>query len=231
MYSSNELEPCRLCDRRQACRHWELPSKTYEHLGAIAEHSDVLPAGHRLWELHEPIHAVHIVRSGAFKCSRSYGDVHERVLGFAFPTEMIGVDGSCRGQHQSDAMALVESRVCSFPLSRLTALMGQHPELSVKIAQLASNTLSHPDLNNGSSPEQRVAGFLMNLSRRAFRRGEPAADLELPMSAAELGSYLQVAPETVDAVLVHLARHHQIDIGTGHVRLLKPELLQVLASA
>jgi CRP/FNR family transcriptional regulator, anaerobic regulatory protein len=231
MNTAKEPGVCRLCDRRKACRTWELTSKACEQLDDIAEHSDVLSAGHRLWELHEPIRGLHIIRSGAFKCSRSYSDDHERVLGFTFPTELVGIDGIYVGLHQSAAVALEDSRLCSFSLSKLTPLMDRHPDLRALVTRLLSNTLHHPDLDGARSPEQRIADFLMNLSRRAFRRGAPATDVDLPMSPAEMGSYLQIPAETVSAVLVHLARHRQIDIGAGHVRLLKPELLQVLASA
>ncbi len=231
MNTPKEPGVCRLCDRRQACRTWELSSKACEQLDDIAEHSDILPAGHRLWGFHEPIRALHIVRSGSFKCSRTYSDDHERVLGFTFPTELLGIDGLYVGLHQSSAVALEDSRICSFNLSKLTPLMNQNADLRALVARLIGNTQRHQESGDDRSPEQRVAGFLMNLSQRAFRRGDPAADFDLPMSPVELGSYLQIPAETVSAVLVHLARHHQIDLDSGHVRLLKPEVLQVLASA
>jgi CRP/FNR family transcriptional regulator len=229
MNTIKEREQCRVCNRREACRNWDLGAKVREQLDGIAEHSGPIVAGTRLWEWHDPILAVHIVRSGSFKCCRSSDD-HEQTLGFTFPTEMVGIDGIYTGLHQSNAVALEESRLCSFKLSRLQPLMGQYPDLSALILRIVSNTLRHPDLDGGRSPQQRVAGFLVNLSKRARRRGELPDAIHLPMSHREIGSYLHLPPETVSAELTHLARHRHIELETGRVRVLEPGHLEQAAS-
>jgi CRP/FNR family transcriptional regulator len=231
MNTAKEREVCRICDRRDACRRWDLSAEVCERLDDIGEHSGIIPAGHRLWELSEPILAINIVRSGAFKCCRAGDDGHDLVLGFTLPTEVVGVDGMYIGLHKSNAVALEDSRICSFDLARLKPLMSQYPDLSALVLRLVSNTLRHPDLDGHRNPEQRIAAFLINLSRRALRRGEPAAVFGLPMSPKEIGSYLQLPPETVRSVLDRLSDHRQIDLGPGRVHLLAPERLQVLASA
>lgn len=74
--------------------------------------------------------------------------------------------------------------------------------------------------------EERVAAFLLHLSRGQATRGADPAKLRLTMTRAELGSYLGMKLETVSRVLSKLRRAGIIEVRAKHVRLLDMAGLQ-----
>jgi CRP/FNR family transcriptional regulator, anaerobic regulatory protein len=68
--------------------------------------------------------------------------------------------------------------------------------------------------------EERLATFLLNLSRRFVRRGYSASDFHLRMTREELGSYLGLKLETVSRLFSQFQADALIDVQQKHVRIL-----------
>jgi CRP/FNR family transcriptional regulator len=71
--------------------------------------------------------------------------------------------------------------------------------------------------------EQRVATFLLNLSRRFKARGFSAAEFHLRMTRAEIGCYLGVKLETVSRMFSKFQREHLVQANGKTVRIVDPE--------
>ena len=79
--------------------------------------------------------------------------------------------------------------------------------------------------------EERLATFLLNLSRRFVRRGYSCSDFHLRMTREELGSYLGLKLETVSRLFSQFQKAGLIDVDQKHVRILDiAGLERVLAS-
>ena len=68
--------------------------------------------------------------------------------------------------------------------------------------------------------EERLATFLINLSRRFVRRGYSSSDFHLRMTREELGSYLGLKLETVSRLFSQFQKEGLIEVNQKHVRIL-----------
>jgi CRP/FNR family transcriptional regulator, anaerobic regulatory protein len=77
--------------------------------------------------------------------------------------------------------------------------------------------------------DQRVAGYLLEVSRRLHAIGYSSSELNLRMTRYEIGSYLGLKLETVSRLLSRLHRDGTIRVTGRAVRLLDREALQQIA--
>jgi len=68
--------------------------------------------------------------------------------------------------------------------------------------------------------EERLATFLLNLSKRFLRRGYSASEFHLRMTREEIGSYLGLKLETVSRLFSQFQGGGLIDVQQKHVRIL-----------
>jgi len=67
--------------------------------------------------------------------------------------------------------------------------------------------------------EERLATFLLNLSRRFVRRGYSSSEFHLRMTREELGSYLGLKLETVSRLFSTFQKDGLIEVQQKHVRI------------
>jgi CRP/FNR family transcriptional regulator len=68
--------------------------------------------------------------------------------------------------------------------------------------------------------EERLATFLINLSKRFLRRGYSSSDFHLRMTREEIGSYLGLKLETVSRLFSRFQEDGLIAVEQKHVRIL-----------
>ena len=68
--------------------------------------------------------------------------------------------------------------------------------------------------------EERLATFLVNMSRRLHQRGLSATDFHLSMSRHEIGNYLGLAVETVSRIFTRFQEEGLLKVDRKHVQLL-----------
>ena len=79
--------------------------------------------------------------------------------------------------------------------------------------------------------EERLAAFLINLSKRFVRRGYSASDFHLRMTRDEIGSYLGLKLETVSRLFSQFQKDGLIAVEQKHVRILDIAGLEKLLRA
>jgi CRP/FNR family transcriptional regulator len=67
--------------------------------------------------------------------------------------------------------------------------------------------------------EERLATFLLNLSRRFVRRGYSPTEFHLRMTREEIGSYLGLKLETVSRLFSAFQKDGLIEVQQKHVRI------------
>jgi CRP/FNR family transcriptional regulator len=180
-----------------------------------------LRRGEALFRQGDPCRSIYAVRSGTFKTLIPGLEAREQVTGFQLAGDMLGLDGLAHGRHASQAVALEDSEVVVLPyggdargdpralVEVLPRLIGRELVRKQKLAVLLSCM----------SAEQRVASFLLNLSRRMEARGYSATAFHLRMTRSEIGSYLGMNLETVSRTLSSLHQRGLLEVSGRHVQL------------
>jgi CRP/FNR family transcriptional regulator, anaerobic regulatory protein len=81
-----------------------------------------------------------------------------------------------------------------------------------------------------NSADQRVAALLLNLSARHYHRKLSATAFRLPMSRAEMGSYLGLTVETMSRVFGRLQKSGIIKANGREVEIIDADLLRETAT-
>lgn len=181
----------------------------------------------------KPFDSIYAVKSGAFKMVSPTGDGEERVLGFYFPGELIGLESLDSAQYVHSVVALDNSSVCELDFENLKAIDSRIDQVQHELIHAMSRRLLH-DLWIGSllgtqNAEQRVAAFLLSVSARFSERGLPALRFRLPMSREDTANYLGLAVETVSRMFKQF-RVQEIVVARGRqTEILNLERLEALA--
>jgi CRP/FNR family transcriptional regulator len=186
----------------------------------IVKRQDSLRAGARLLTQGEPFGAVYLLVMGCLCLRETLPDGTERIVGFRVPGELVGLDGWVRGRYTYTAEAAEVTAVCrlAWPGAPGTAdaSNGLLRRLLAKTAeQLDRCTPPWP----GLPAVERVAAFVEDFARRARARGGASDRVNLPMTRAQLGSYLGLAEETVVRALAQLRASKRLDIKGRSVSL------------
>ena len=193
----------------------------------------VLHRGDHLFRTNEDFHSIYIVRSGAIKTYVILQSGEEQVIGFHTPGDIVGLDAIESDRHLCNAMVLDTSCVCPLPFDQLCRLAARSPVIQSRLMhRLSRKIVDHEALLlilGQKTAEQRMAAFLLHFSRQQHDLGLSAVDINLPMSRADIASYLALAVETVSRVLTRLQEGGLLDVQRNYVRILDLDKLAMLA--
>lgn len=174
--------------------------------------------------------AVHIVRSGSFKCVKTSEDGYEQVLSFVGPGEVIGFEAISRGHHTASVIALEDASVFTLPLRELDRWRQRHPSLDRALQFALSRQLARSadvaEMMAAVAAETRLARFLVWLSGRMAERGQSPRRLYLRMSRRDIASLLGVAHETVSRSFSALADWGCLRVDNREVEILDEAALR-----
>jgi CRP/FNR family transcriptional regulator, anaerobic regulatory protein len=183
-----------------------------------------LRRGEALYRQGDPLRRIYAVVAGSLKSVMATdADDGEQVVGFHISGEILGLDGLALRQHESTAIALEDSEVIAIPCDGSAARVG-----GGALADAAAHLLSrevvrerrHMIVLNRKSAVERLAAFLLDVSRRMHARGYSGTDFHLRMSREEIGGYLQLNLETVSRAFSKLREQGLVAVDGKHVRLL-----------
>lgn len=161
-------------------------------------------------------HRSHLYRveAGAICLYKVLPDGRRQVIGFAYPGDVLGLGPS--GTHKHNAQATRPSRLRCLPWRSIERAARQNPALGVTVWELMAQELTGAQsllLTIGQrTAAERVAAFLLELSRRNAHRGEDAYLIALHMTRTDIGDLLALTIETVSRILSQLRRDKIIDL-------------------
>ncbi|MEZ5818271.1 MAG: helix-turn-helix domain-containing protein [Hyphomicrobiaceae bacterium] len=175
---------------------------------------------------------VYRVEVGHICIYRMMPDGRRQVVDFAYPGDMIGL--GALGDHSESAQAMERTVVRAMPLATLRELAQHDTRLGLKLYEALSRELMAARellfTVSQRTAAERIAAFLMALSRRAVRRGESPNEIVLPMTRMDIADFLGLTIETVSRTLTKLRHDGVIDLEQCIlVSILKPEALAQLA--
>jgi CRP/FNR family transcriptional regulator len=214
---------CSNCSLAELCLPHGLTEAELVQLEKIVKHKPPMQPGQHLYRAGDPSFSLYAVRSGTLKSYYTTDDGDEQVLGFTLPGEIVGFDGLSDGHYTSNSVVLETSCVCSLPYERLEELCHATPGLHRQIMRLVGReiTLDHQLLLllGKRSAEERLATFLVSLSKRYNARGLSATEFNLPMSRQDIGNYLGLAIETVSRLFAHFQEQELLTVNRRRVVL------------
>jgi CRP/FNR family transcriptional regulator, anaerobic regulatory protein len=192
-------------------------------------------AGETVQHESDATRSVGFVDEGVLRLVKYRPDGHQHVIGLLTKGAMFG--------RLFDRMppvtveASTNAVICCFERSAFEALLIRYPELEHQILLTVCDELdtAHDCMIILTSPHktERIATFMLQLWREA-RAQDPEhrepTEITLPISRADLASYLGTSAETLSRILSRLAREKVIEMARGRViRLLDWQRLVALS--
>ncbi|HEY8251890.1 MAG TPA: helix-turn-helix domain-containing protein, partial [Burkholderiales bacterium] len=226
---------CASCNLREICLPAGLCLDDLERVENMVYARRRIKRGEALFNAGAQFNAVYAIRSGFLKTSVLDSEGREQVTGFFMGGELVGLDGLGSGTYNGTAVALEDCEICVLPYARIEEMAREVPALQRHLHAVLAREIVRDHgvmlLLGSMRAEERLATFLLNLSRRFVRRGYSASDFHLRMTREELGSYLGLKLETVSRLFSQFQADGLIDVQQKHVRILDiAGLEQVLAA-
>ena len=223
---------CASCHLRESCLSGGVPAENLERVESIVYVRRRLKRGEALFRAGGEFHSVYAIRSGFFKTSLIDDNGREQVTGFFMAGELLGLDGVGSGRHKGHAIALEDSDVCMMPYALIEKIGRDVPSLQRRLhATLAREIVRSQGvmlLLGSMSAEERLAEFLIDLSRRFQRRGLSGSSFMLRMTRAEIGSYLGLKLETVSRLFSAFHEHGLLEVQNRQVSIVGAKDLERL---
>ena len=227
----DSLRFCSTCAFSQACMDEGMDKGALMDLHVLVEHIGPFHAGDHLFREGEPFEAIAAVRAGTVKTYVVDRDGHEHVLGFHLPGEVIGLNAIDGETYPCNAVALDTVMLCRFSFPKIAVLATRLPGLQRQLFRLLSRDIGRAALLAGDwSADQRMAAFLVGLSRRLAARGFSATRFQLTMARTDIANYLRLAPETVSRVLRRMQDDGVLAVERRDVMLLDRDRIELLAA-
>jgi len=225
------LRFCSTCAFSQACLAHGLDKRELIDLHVLVEHAGPFHAGDHLFREGDPFDAIAAVPAGSVKTYTVDREGQERVLGFHFPGEVIGLDAIDIQHYPCNAVALDTVAICRFSFPRIAELATRVPGLQQHLFRLMSRDIGTAMRLAGDwTADQRLAAFLLGLSQRLAARGFSARRFQLTMARVDIGNYLRLAPETVSRVLKRFQDDGLIVVDRREVELVDVARLAALGA-
>jgi len=162
----------------------------------------------------DPRTHVYRILSGAICLYRMLEDGRRQVVDFAFTGDVIGLGA---GQVEScNAQAVSPTHVSGLPIARLMTAAKADARIALGLYEALSREIAvaheHLTCLGHRSATERVATFLVILSRRNEVRGLACDVVDLPMSRADIADFLGIRIETVSRTLSKLRIQGLIEI-------------------
>ena len=226
----DELHFCSTCAFSAACIEQGYDKSLLRELHVLVEHIGPFREGEHIFREGDPFNAIAAVRGGTVKTYVTDTEGREQVQGFFLPGEMIGLSAISQGRYPCNAVALDSVVLCRFSFPNIAALAARLPGLQQQLFRLLSLDIGKASLLAGNfTADERMAAFLVALSRRFAARGFSATRFRLSMTRTDIANYLRLASETVSRVLTRFQDDGLLRVERRDVELLQPARLADLA--
>ena len=226
---------CSNCNLRELCMPIGLSPEELERIDEVVATRRKIKRGAILFRNGESFQSLFAIRTGFFKTCVTAEDGRDQVTGFQMAGELLGLDGIGSDRHTCDALALEDSQVCEIPYERLEELSREFTELQHQFHKIMSREIVRDHgvmlLLGTMRAEERLAAFLLNLTKRLATRGFSASSLVLRMTREEIGSYLGLKLETVSRTFSKFQDEGLLEVKQRDIRILDQAGLQKLVNS
>ena len=220
----NPSVSCSDCRLGDLCLPIALNTSEITQLDTIVQRGKPLQTGQELFHDGDPFTAIYAVRSGSLKSYSLFENGSEQVTGFYLPGEIVGMDGISSMAHTVSVVALETASVCEIPFKMFSELSLKIPSLQNRFFRIMGEEITKDQkirtLLSSNTAEQRVISLLLSLSHRHHQRQLSASKFRLPMTRADMGSFLGLTVETVSRSLSKLQKQGFIALNHREVEII-----------
>jgi CRP/FNR family transcriptional regulator len=202
--ASNEVcspVSCKDCGIFGLCREVNGPNVDLRMSETIIRNRRLFKRGELLYRIGEPLRTVYAIRCGSVKTYVLTNDGRMQITGFHIAGELLGLGAIATNHFTSEAMALETTMVCEVPIDVLELYSDEIPSIRQHMLKIMSQEILDNQelmlLLGKKNADERLATFLLSLSRRFHRRNYSSTKFNLSMSRSDIGNYLGIAEETV----------------------------------
>ncbi len=192
---------CQICGLYQLCLPMGLDSADTTLLDRYVKRKRLFKRGEVLYRIGEEFTSVYAIRSGSIKTYISTDDGRLQITGFHVPGELLGLNAIDEKRYGCEAVALETASACEISVDCFEELAQQIPSVHHQMLRMMSREIRHNQelmlLLGKKNAEERLATFLLSLSRRFAMRNYSPTQFNLSMSRGDIGNYLGIAEETV----------------------------------
>lgn len=218
---------CAQCSTRDLCMPAASRVKNQDKLNGVFGNNRKVRRGEAIYRAGDAFHNLYVTRAGSSKTIVMHRDGKEQITGFQITGEFLGMEGIITGKHTIDAIALEDSVVCAIPFKALEMLAEQDTEFQRHLHRIMSREIVRESallmLIGCMTAEERVAAFLLNLSKRFQDRGYSPTEFHLRMTREEIGCHLGLKLETVSRMFSRLQQRGLIDMHGKQTRIIDIE--------
>lgn len=226
----DEFQFCSTCAFSAACLEQGFDKSRLRELHVLVEHVGPYAEGEHIFREGDPFEAIAAVRVGTVKTYVNDSEGREQVLGFFLPGEIIGLNAISQSKYPCNAVALDSVQLCRFSFPSIAALAARVPGLQQQLFRLLSEDIGKAALLSGNfTADERMAAFLVALSRRQSARGFSPTRLHLAMTRTDIANYLRLASESVSRGFSRLQDAGIVRVDRRDIEITEPKRLNELA--
>jgi len=223
---------CNTCSTRNFCQaallDHELSGKNNNHLF----HSNIVKSGEHIFHAGDDLSTLYVVKSGSFKTYQDSEAGDKHVMSFYMPGEIMGVESIATGIHESSAIAMSTSAICSVPIKVLRREINtSSSDWLLKQAASGNTRENHSfkmSIRNSTNAFTRLAFFINTFSQKYKFRGYSGLEFRLDMQRQDIADYLGLTIETVSRTLTKMQENKILVINGRNITIVNVERLRAL---
>ena len=229
---SNFKIACKQCALRELCLPLGLDNSEIDELDNIFKKRRFVKKREYLYRMGEPMKSLYAIRSGSLKTAGLMEDGRVQVVGFHLPGELVGFDAISDDRYNCDAISLEDTELCEIPYDKLEDVARHIPGLQHQLMRMMSRVLVQEEsqlmMLGKMNADERLASYLLSISRRQRRLGCPEDTFRLTMSRQDIADYIGLALETVSRLFSRFQEDGMISVQGREIKLLDQERLKQL---
>jgi CRP/FNR family transcriptional regulator len=214
---------CASCTLRELCIPQGMSEEELKLIDTVIERKKPVHKNDYLFRAGDTNRSIYAVLSGSVKTLVDNPNGEEQIVGFHLPGELLGMDGFSGDAHTCSAVALETSSVCEFPLESLDEVCHVVPSIQYAMRRIMGKEVTKDHamllLLGRMSAEEKLASFLISLSKRMAQRHWKPTEFNLTMPRQDIANYLGLAVETVSRLFAHLQDEEIIEVDRRRVNI------------
>jgi len=223
---------CASCTLRELCIPQGMSDDELKLIDTVIERKKPVHKNDYLFRAGDTNRSIYAVLSGSVKTLVDNPNGEEQIVGFHLPGELLGMDGFSGDAHTCSAVALETSSVCEFPLESLDEVCHVVPSIQYAMRRIMGREVTKDHamllLLGRMSAEEKLASFLISLSKRMAQRHWKPSEFNLTMPRQDIANYLGLAVETVSRLFAHLQDAEIIEVDRRRVNICDMDRLQAI---
>lgn len=220
---------CSHCNLARICIPCGMSASEVEALSETVRRNRTLQKGETIYHSGDLFNGIVALKSGTAKLVHSDRSGKESIISIMLPGEILGFDGISSGRYVCSLVSLETSSYCELPAHQLPRLSQFIPAIHSILLQRTSERFEESIRRLASiqrPADERLAGFLLDLSRRYHVLGFSASEFRVSLTRQEIGDYLGLALETVSRLLGQFETLGLITVQGKLIRIVNAQALR-----